>query len=72
MVKPEIYLGASLSTIDNEHGNECWTMSSDRYFDTMLQNMEEQLARQGLRLPSRVPTPLSHGYTPEDDLTAES
>ena len=30
MEKPDVYLGAELSTMDNEQGGECWAISSDK------------------------------------------
>ena len=37
----------------------------------MLNNVVKILEKWGLRLPSKVPTPLRHGYKPELDVTAE-
>ena len=71
MEEPELYLGAELSKMDNEHGDECWAMSSDKYCASMVKNVEENLAKKGLRLPSKCTTPLKHGYKPELDCTGE-
>ena len=30
MGKPDVYLGAELSTMDNKQGDECWAISSDK------------------------------------------
>ena len=46
-------------------------MSSDKYCATMVKNVEETLAKRGLRLPSKCPLPLSAGYKPELDSTVE-
>ena len=73
MDEPEMYLGAELSKMDNEDGDTCWSMSSDKYCSAMVANVEETLSRQGLRLPSQrqCQTPLSSGYKPELDCTCE-
>ena len=71
MDKPEVYLGADLSLMDNEEGNECWAMSSDKYCAAMVRNIEDGLNKKGLRLPTRCELPIRHGYRPEMDCTAE-
>ena len=71
MEKPEVYLGADMSEMDNEHGDSCWAMSSDKYCRAMVKNIEDDLAKKGLRLPSKCRLPLANGYKPELDCTAE-
>ena len=71
MEEPDTYLGAELSKITNADGDTCWAMSSDKYCAAMVKNVEEALAKKGLRLPSKCVTPLSHGYKPEMDCTGE-
>ena len=71
MDEPDMYLGASLSQLDNEDGNACWAMSLDKYCNAMIQNVEDTLKKKGLRLPSKCYTPLQNGYKPELDYTAE-
>ena len=71
MEKPENYLGADLSSLDNEEGVECWAMSSDKYCAAMVKNVEDSVSKKGLRLPSRCELPIRHGYKPEMDCTAE-
>ena len=68
---PDNYLGADLSRLDNEDGDLCWGMSSDRYCQSLVTNIESVLAKKGLRLPSRCITPLKGGYKPELDSTCE-
>ena len=43
MEKPDVYLSADLSTMDNEKGGEFWAMSSDKYCAAMIKNDEETL-----------------------------
>jgi len=68
---PENYLGAALSQFDNEHGDLCWAMSSDKYCNALVKNVEDILEKKGLKLPSKCVTPLSNGYKPEFDCTTE-
>ena len=68
---PENYLGAAISQMDNEHGDYCWAMSSDKYCIAVVKNIEDILQKKGLRLPSKCVTPLSNGYKPEMDCTPE-
>jgi hypothetical protein len=69
--KPDNYLGAALSQMDNDQGDPCWTMSSGKYCDAFIKNVEEHLASKGLRLPSKCKTPFTSGYKPESDCTGE-
>ena len=71
MDPPESYLGATLSQFDNTNGDLCWAMSSDTYCAALVTNIEESLQKQGLKLPSKCLTPLTHGYRPEEDCTNE-
>ena len=69
--EPDVYLGASLSKMNNETNKECWAMSSDKYCAAAVANVTEVLGKKGLRLPSKCATPLVHGYRPEIDVTPE-
>ena len=71
MQVPDNYLGADLSRLDNEDGDLCWGMSSDKYCQSLLTNIEDVLAKKGLRLPSKCFTPLKGSYKPELDGTCE-
>ena len=71
MEKPDVYLGAELFTMDNNQGDEFWAMSSDKYCADMVKNVEETLAKKGLRVPKKCNIPTKHGYRPEMDCTGE-
>ena len=68
---PENYLGADLSQMNNADGDLCWAMSSDKYCQALVKNVEDTLSKKGLRLPSKCFTPLKCGYKPELDCTGE-
>ena len=71
MKPPDTYLGATISKMDNAHGDSCWAMSSDTYCAALVHNAEDELQKRGLRLPSMCSSPVSRGYKPEMDCTAE-
>ena len=68
---PDTYLGAQLSQFENEDGVRCWAMSSEKYCEAAVQNVDLSLSKNGLTLPSKCLTPLTSGYQPEMDTTAE-
>ncbi|KAI2504254.1 Reverse transcriptase (RNA-dependent DNA polymerase) [Fragilaria crotonensis] len=67
---PEIYLGAQLDKMVIG-GAECWTMSAEKYVMASVKNVEEALAKRGLRLPSKCYTPLPSDYRPELETSPE-
>ena len=71
MEPPQTYLGATITQMDNVDGDLCWAMSSDQYCVSLVTNVEEELQKKGLRLPSKCPSPFIHCYKPEDDCTTE-
>ena len=67
---PDIYLGAQLGTMQVDD-IECWTMSAEKYVISAVKNVEEALAKKGLRLPTKCYTPLSTDYRPELEVSPE-
>ena len=70
IVCPEVYLGAQLDTMTVD-GFDRWTMSSQKYVKTAIDNVEEVLARTNQSLPTKCGTPLKSGYRPELDTSKE-
>ena len=68
---PTTYLGASLSIMTNEDGQECWAVSSDKYCAALVENVENELKKTGQRLPSKCYSPLTSKYQPDLDGTHE-
>ena len=64
--EPETYLGANISKMVNCEGTECWCMGADDYCSAAVATVEDYLKEKGLRLPSKCPTPMNHGYRPEN------
>ena len=69
--EPTDYLGAGLSKMTMDDGTDCWTMSSEKYVKAAVANVEDRLAREGKRLPSKCGAPLTSGYKPELDVSQE-
>ena len=67
---PEIYLGGILARKEL-NGNQVWTMISINYVKVVVNNLEESLKKQGMKLPARTTTPISSDYRPEIDATEE-
>ena len=67
MEPPDNYLGASITKLDDVHGNSFWAMSSDQYCSALVKNVKDKLQTKNMRLPSKCPSPFSHGYKPEMD-----
>ena len=68
--KPDVYLGAKLGKMSVD-GFEGWTMSSENYVKSAIENIEQTLAETNQRLPTKCQTPLSSGYRPEFDTSSE-
>ena len=67
---PDMYLGATLSVIE-DNGVQGWCMTSDKYVKVAIENVKLELARVNQQLPSRFKTPMTVGYCPERDVSAE-
>ena len=64
--EPDMYLGAQLQKRDIT-GQTCWTMTSNKYIESIIKNAEERLKSSGSHLPTNCITPLKSGYRPELD-----
>lgn len=67
---PDMYLGSKLQ-YQQFNGTKCWTMSSDKYVNAAIENVEAKLKLQGKKLPGKADTPMISSYRPEEDTTAE-
>ena len=66
----DMYLGATLSVMEDD-GIQGWCMTSDKYVKAAVENVQQELARVNQRLPSKCRTPMTAGYCPERDVSAE-
>jgi hypothetical protein len=73
--EPDLYLGADVKKWYIEGSDEPskvrWAMSSTNYTKKAIEEVKRELQEGGLNLPTKVTTPLSSGYRPEIDATAE-
>ena len=67
---PKIYLGALLER-KMLNGRNIWTMNSKDYIILAVVNIEAQLSNKGMRLPTKVTTPMNNGYSSELDVPEE-
>lgn len=70
---PDIYLGAKLRQNQLDNGVFCWSMSSSKYVQEAVANVEEWIGKNldGLKLRPKVSVPWPAHYTVEDDGSPE-
>jgi hypothetical protein len=70
---PDVYLGAKLRQTVLPNGVVAWGMSSSKYVQEAVRNVEVYLERnyRGLRLVKKASAPFPTNYCPELDTTAE-
>ena len=68
---PTQYLGNKVSEVVLENGRSAWSFSSSQYTQSAVKNVEEYLARDKKKLPTRVRSPWPTNYRPEADVTPE-
>ena len=69
---PDIYLGGQMRLRDDlDNGVKAWAFGSAQYVKAAVKNVEEHLQKKGKVLPARAKSPLSNGYRPEIDISAE-
>ena len=61
-VEPKMYLGAELSKITNQNGEEFWPMSSEKYCTAAVENVVEHLSKKAMKLPKKCVAPTKCGY----------
>ena len=69
--EPEDYLGATLKNMFLSDGSQLWSMSSAKYNQASVQNVEETLEKSRKRLSGGCVAPLRSGNQPETDDSAE-
>ena len=68
---PKIYLGAKLSFVELPNGVKAWGLSSSKYIQDSIANVERKMVTKGLKLRPNVRAPLSNKYRPELDSSPE-
>ena len=65
---PEIYLGGGLEN-KNLNGLDVWMLKIGDYIKSIIANLEELLTNMGMKLPTKVTTPIINDYRPKFDET---
>ena len=68
---PDSYLGAQLVLKTLPNDLKCWYMSSDKYVNAAIKNVEEAIKKKSLKIPNKVRTPMDGTFIPELDGTLE-
>ena len=68
---PSQYLGGKLRLVTLANGVKAWAFGSHQYVHAAVKNVQEHLAKKGMKLPYSAPNPLSTNYRPEVDVTPE-
>jgi hypothetical protein len=53
------------------NGIKCWTISSDKYINAAIENIEKKLKAEGRYLSRRAHATMSSGYRPEEDTSVQ-
>ena len=68
---PKIYLGAKLAREMLPNGAIAWSMSSSKYIQDSISNLQKQMEKKGLKLRPNTRAPISSKYRPELDISPE-
>ena len=68
---PKIYLGAKITLEELPNGVKAWSISSSKYIQDSVKNLERKMEEKGLKLRPGVKAPLSNNYRPELDASPE-
>lgn len=68
---PKIYLGSQLRLVELENGQKAWGISSSKYVQAAVQNVEDYLKQKGKQLVKKADTPMTTAYVPELDVSPE-
>ena len=68
---PKLYFGGKLSKMDLPNRVVAWTISTSKYIQSTLKNIERILRKHGLSLRKGTNSPLPGSYRPESELIPE-
>ena len=64
---PTSYLGAQLKKKNLPNGLSCWSLSSDKYVNAAINNVDEAVKKKKRRIPCKSKTPMTSDFIPELD-----
>ena len=53
------------------NGGFCWSLSSDKYVNAAVNNVDESVKKKGMKIPTKVRTPMTSSFVPELDSSRE-
>ena len=68
---PTSYLGAQLKKKRLPNGQHFWSLSSDKYVNATIQNIDEIIKKKGRKVPTKVRTPMTSDFVPKLDSSPE-
>ena len=71
ITEPKLYLGAKLSLEQLPNGESAWSVSSSKYIQDSIQNVNKIMENKGLKLRNNIKSPITKGYRPEIDGSPE-
>ena len=68
---PPSYLEAQLKKKLLPNGRFCWSLSSDKYVNAVINNVDESVKKKGMKIPAKVRTLMTSSFVPELDSSRE-
>ena len=68
---PSSYLGVQLKEKKLPNGRKCWSLSSDKYVNAAISNVDNSVKRKGRKVPNKVKNPMTSDFVPELDTSSE-
>ena len=68
---PSRYLGAQLKEKKLPNGEKCWGLSSDKYVNAAISNVENSVKKKGRKVPNKLKHPMTSDFVPELDISLE-
>ena len=53
------------------NGGFCWNLSSDKYVNAAVNNVDESVKKKGMKIPTKARTPMTSSFVPELDSSRE-
>ena len=69
IMPPKLYMGAKTSEYELPNGIKAWSISTSKYIQDAVKNVERRLADMGLKLNPGGNAPITNGYRPEVDVS---
>ena len=64
-------MGAQLKEKKLPNGEKCWGLSSDKYVNAAISNVENSVKKKGRKVPNKLKHPMTSDFVPELDISLE-